>query len=77
MSACPDCTTAAEHAHHGFRAGCIGCCARAAARSPQYRKARDSGVQHRDYRRLLEQFGLSHQQVRDAAAADAMGRVEA
>lgn len=69
---CEDCDMAKFVLHHGFRMGCLGCCARAASRSPQYRKARDTGMQQRDYRALLDQFGLTHQQVREAAANDAI-----
>ena len=71
---CPDCTTAAEHPHHGFTAGCIGCCARAAARSPQYARVRDAGKLDRDYRALLEQFQLTHEQVKQASWLDAAAK---
>lgn len=67
-----DCTTAAKRMHHGFKAGCMGCCARAAARGPHFRRCRDNGTQDSAYRRMLEQFGLTHQQVLDAATADAL-----
>lgn len=67
---CPNCATAAQVMHHGFTAGCAGCCARAAARSPHYRRCLDKGVQDREYRRLLEQFKLTHEQVREAARVD-------
>jgi hypothetical protein len=70
MTTCPDCTQAAARPWNGFRAGCPGCAARAAARSPHFRRVRDQGMQDRQYRALLEQFGLTHQQVKDAAAAD-------
>jgi len=74
---CTDCTASAERPHHGFRAECKGCSARAASRSPHYRRCRDAGRQDREYRALLEQFGLTHQQVREAAQADALGKQEA
>jgi carboxylesterase type B len=74
MSPCEDCATAARELHHGFRNGCPGCCARAAARSPHFRRVRDNGTQDRQYRALLEQMGLSHDQVKAAAAADVEGR---
>lgn len=69
---CQNCATAAQVMHHGFTAGCAGCCARAAARSPHYRRCQDAGVQDHEYRRLLEQFNLTHEQVRQAAASDAL-----
>jgi len=53
-------------------ADCRGCCARAAARMPQYREAQKAGVQTHAYRRLLDQFGLTHAEVRAAAQADKM-----
>jgi hypothetical protein len=34
-------------------------------------------MQDRAYRALLEKFGLSHDEVKAAAAADAEGRVQA
>ena len=68
--ACADCALAARRRWHGFRAGCRGCCARAAARSPQFFDARKRGCVTREYRRLLDQFGLSHEDVKAAAAAD-------
>lgn len=52
--------------------GCVGCCARAAARSPEFHESRTSGTQTRKYRALLEQFKLTHDQVRQAAASDAL-----
>jgi hypothetical protein len=76
MSDCDDCRKAAERRHHGFQSGCKGCCARAASRSPHYRRCRDSGVQDREYRGLLTQFSLTHDQVRDAAQSDAMGKTQ-
>jgi hypothetical protein len=69
---CPACAKAAAELHHEFRQGCAGCCARMAARTPHYRRVRDAGVQDREYRRLLEQFQLTHQQVKEAAVLDAM-----
>lgn len=71
---CPDCTLAAQELHHGFSAGCHGCCARAASRSPHFRRVRDSGTLDRPYLALLEQFQLNHDQVKAAAAADAIGK---
>jgi hypothetical protein len=73
-SDCPDCKAAADREHHGFKAQCLGCRARGAARTPHYRRARESGMQDRPYRSLLQQFELTHDQVRAAAAADFMLR---
>jgi hypothetical protein len=74
---CPDCTQAAITEWHGFRADCEVCKARAMARSPQFRRCRDAGAQDRAYRQMLQQFGLTHEQVRTAAQADVQCRREA
>lgn len=70
---CKDCQAAAERLHHGFSAGCQGCKARAVSRSPHYRRVRDAGRLDRDYQRTLDQFGLTHSEVKAAAAADKLG----
>jgi hypothetical protein len=68
---CEDCTQAATRLWHGFRNGCPGCAARAAARSPPYRAAQESGRRDRHYRGLLQTYGVTHDDVRAAAAVDA------
>ena len=68
---CADCTTAAKRSHWGFTAGCRGCCARSASRTPHWRRVRDNGMQpDRQYRLLLDHFGLTHDEVRVAASLD-------
>lgn len=67
---CRDCESAKVKRHHGFMAECRGCCARATARMPQFAESRKAGVMTHEYRRLLDQFGLTHDQVKAAAAAD-------
>jgi hypothetical protein len=67
---CPACEKAAQRVSHEFQANCRGCCARAAGRSPQFAAARKAGVIDHQYRRLLDQFGLSHESVKAAVAAD-------
>lgn len=67
---CHHCTESATMLCHGFTAGCRGCCARAAARSPHYRRVRDAGMLDGPYRMLLAQFDLTHEQVKAAAQAD-------
>lgn len=74
---CANCTAAAQRPHGGFTMGCKGCAARAAARSPQYRQARDSGQQTRQYRALLEQYDVTHAEVKDAAGKDFETKVTA
>lgn len=71
MSDCPDCTLASKQPHHGFRANCQGCAARAAARSPHFRRVRDNGMQDRAYRSMLDLYGITHDDVKAAAGADA------
>jgi hypothetical protein len=72
---CPDCAKAAQGVWHGYSGNCKGCVARGVSRLPQTRKARDSGDKFdRDYRRLLEQAGVTHNEVLAAAKADALNR---
>ena len=67
---CRACETAKVKRSGLFTAGCMGCCARAASRSPQFRAVRKAGVQDHAYRLLLQQFGLTHDQVKTAANND-------
>ena len=73
---CPDCTKSATEVWHGFHASCKGCAARAAARSPQFRNARFSGKQFRGYLALLDQYGVTHEEVKAAHAADFEAKVQ-
>lgn len=77
MTTCHDCITAAAQPHHGFTAGCDGCCARAASRSPHYHRVRSQGRLDRPYQALLDHFGLTHAEVRAAAETDALTGVAA
>lgn len=74
MSDCKDCAAAQVGQHHGFRAGCMGCCARATARGPHYWRVKQAGALDRQYRQALEHFKLTHEQVKAADAADFMRR---
>lgn len=67
---CPACAGAAVRLSGEFHMGCTGCCARAAARSPQFREARNSRQQTRKYRALLAEFGLTHADVLAASNSD-------
>lgn len=69
---CADCTQAALGPWHGFRAGCKGCAARAVARGPNFYRCKAQGQQDRRYRDELELMKVTHDQVREAAKADAM-----
>jgi hypothetical protein len=67
---CEDCTQSTKREWHGFHANCQGCNARAAARTPHFRRVRDAGRLDRQYRTMLQQFGLTHEEVRAAHQAD-------
>lgn len=69
---CPDCQAAAERVHHGFCANCTGCKARSVVRGPCFDRVRKAGKLDRQYLALLVQMGLSHEEVKAAAATDAM-----
>ncbi len=69
MSDCPECAKAAQVEHWHFSEGCAGCCARSLARIFLRR-----GERGQRYKRALEQFKLSDEQVRAAHAADAFCR---
>jgi hypothetical protein len=75
---CFDCIASASGEHHGFAANCKICTARAFARGPLFFAARNAmrgtaeGEQARAaYRDALERLGVTHEQVRAAAANDA------
>lgn len=67
---CRHCDEAKEGPCWYFTAGCRGCCARSAARSPHFHESRRRGSQTSGYRMLLEQFGLTHAEVRAAHEVD-------
>lgn len=71
---CKDCLSAAVRRHHGFAMGCRGCCARAAARSHHFHRVKQAGRLDSEYRRLLDHFKLTHDEVKAAQAADAMSK---
>lgn len=69
---CLNCVRSAAELWHGFTNGCLGCAARSVARGPNYREAMASGRQTSKYRAELELLGVTHEQVKAAAAADAL-----
>lgn len=75
MSACEDCCRSKEVPWCGFTAGCQGCAARAAARSPQFAYSQKTDRQDRRYLALLAQFALTHAQVLEAYKTDALVRM--
>lgn len=72
LTMCPDCLAAAEKPRHGFHSSCKGCAARAVSRGLNYWQAVRSGTQHRAYREELAALEVTHDQVKQAAAADAV-----
>jgi hypothetical protein len=74
---CADCQSALVGPHHGYTAGCGGCAARAVSRGPNYRRCLAAKAQDRKYRAELEAMNVTHEQVREAAQRDALGKVEA
>lgn len=74
MSAmCKDCLASSIKSWHSFTAECKGCAARAVARGINYREAQAAGRQTHKYREELRLLGVSHDEVRTAATADALG----
>lgn len=77
MSECKDCLKAAVVEWHGFSAGCQGCAARAVSRGPNYRASRTAGSLTPRYREELALLGVTHDEVKAARAADALGKERA
>lgn len=69
---CIDCTKSAQRLWHGFHVGCRGCQARAIARGPHFSEARRTGRQTASYQALLQNFKLTHAEVKAAHSADAL-----
>lgn len=74
---CEDCVKATLGPWHGFTGGCAGCAARAVSRGPNFDRVRKAGMRDRLYRSELELVGVTHEQVREAAKADAATKAEA
>ncbi len=72
---CDDCTMSTLKVWHGFTHGCTGCAARAVARGPHYHRCGATGLQDRQYRAHLDQMGVTHQAVREAAQGDRLGKL--
>ena len=66
---CQACTDARERLHHAFN-DCCGCRARAVARSQHFSRAFKERRQHRGYLQLIEQVGVTHEEVVAAARDD-------
>jgi hypothetical protein len=69
---CFDCMAAAAGATYSFKIGCLGCTARQIARGPHYFRVRKAGKLDHEYIDNITRAGVTHQQVKDASAGDAM-----
>jgi hypothetical protein len=74
MTDCADCKAAAAQQWHGFRSNCRQCLARGFSRGPDFFRAKSAGRLDKDYLDLLQSLGLTHIEVKQAAAEDAMQR---
>lgn len=74
MTDCPECITASQALHHIFRVGCMGCTARAVARSLDFSEAKKVGKRTRLYLADLARCGVTHEQVAQAMKDDYMTR---
>lgn len=81
MDDCQACADSARELSHAFRANCLGCAARAVARGPKFHAARVVRVGDADYEAVRDTYraeltavGVTHQQVKEAAAADFLGK---
>ena len=70
LTDCNDCNTASLWLHHGFTIGCVGCSARAVARSPEFAKAFKIRIQNAEYLMLLKKAQLTHPEAKEAARND-------
>lgn len=70
---CAACLESAVRPSHSFIHGCQGCAARAVARGQNYREVQASGRQTWKYKEELTLLQVTHDEVRTAAAADALG----
>lgn len=71
---CHECATAERRPWHVYIAGCRGCSARMVAAGPAFHASAQAGRQTAEYRRLLAQTGLAHEEVKAAADAARTGR---
>lgn len=67
---CPACAEAKERPSGRFLMGCRGCIARGVSRTINYRDSQQQGRLTHKYRLQLEQAGVSHEEVKAAAAGD-------
>lgn len=71
---CEDCDTAAARLWHGMTATCRGCWARSVSRDHAFARVMAAGWLDRPYLDLCGRFGVTHNEVKKAAEADALHR---
>ena len=74
MTDCPDCKQAAAQIWHAFSSNCRQCRARDFSRGPDFFRVRNEGRLDKGYLDRLQALGLTHLEVKQAAAEDAMQR---
>jgi hypothetical protein len=67
---CLLCLEATKRWHGIFNSDCCGCMAREISRGPDYARVRNVGKLDGDYRDLLAHAGVTHDDVKAAAAVD-------
>ena len=72
MTDCQECKRAAVEMWHAFSTSCRQCNARAFSRGPDFFRVRNEGRLDQDYLDRLQALGLTHLEVKQAAAEDAM-----
>ena len=70
LTYCKDCDAASKIHHHGFKADCAGCNARAVARSPEFSEAIKTNKKWPGYLSLLGMIDVTHNQAKEAARND-------
>lgn len=74
MTDCQDCKRAAVEMWHAFSTSCRQCNARSFSRGPDFFRVRNGGRLDSAYLDRLQALGLTHIEVKQAAAEDAMQR---
>lgn len=74
MTMCAACAISEKQPWHQFQADCQGCVARGLARGYAFVEARMLGKVTDRYQDELDMAGVTHQQVKDWAQRDALGR---
>lgn len=74
MTDCQDCKRAAVEMWHAFTNSCRQCNALGFSRGQDFFRVRNEGRLDKDYQARLQALGLTHIEVKQAAAEDAMQR---